>query len=677
MRSMAVYATAGWQLQAFLAIASRAAARFALGGLRLIHLLLVIGLVLGSRIPVSAEAPQPPAPAFEKDVLPILTAHCLKCHGLEARKAGLDLRTAGLIEKGGDSGSALMPGAPDDSLLYARIADRSMPPKGELPLPDDKFEDKRNWIASGAKSAGGDPALHATEAPAVTDADRSYWAFQKARRPSAPIVQAESSVRSPIDAFLLERLEQQGLRYSPPAEPRALIRRLYFDLTGLPPSPEESEQFLVDCSATGADAAYDRLVDRLLASPHYGERWGRHWLDVAGYVDVNGSDNDAAIIKIAENKWLYRDYVVKSFNDDKPFDRFLSEELAGDELIDWRAAEKFTPEIRELLVATGYLRSGIDDTDQKELKTALIRYRVLHLTIDVGGTGVLGLTTGCARCHSHKFDPIPQRDYYRLMALFSPAYNPQSWVPLNERFVPDVSPAEQRTINEHNAALDLQVEPLKSQVLAIESAQRQRLTDEKLAALPEAIRADTKAAIEAPADKRNEVQKYLTGKFESALKVAPEEIAAAIGAEDKAKIAGLQRQIAELAGQKRAWGKLQATWDVGPPPDTFLLRRGDHETPGAQVDPGFLSVLCDDDGARSATNPVGETSGRRLALARWLTDAHSRAGALTARVLVNRIWQHLFGEGIVATTENLGHTGAPPTHPELLEWLAVEMIESG
>ncbi len=674
---MAAYASAGRQSRAPRAIATRAAVNLALGGLRLIHLPLVIGLVLGNRIPASAEAPQPPAPAFEKDVLPILTAHCLKCHGLEARKAGLDLRTAGLIEKGGDSGAALMPGAPNDSPLYARIADRSMPPKGELPLSDDNIEVMRNWIASGAKSTGGDPALHASEAPAVTAVDRSYWAFQKLRRPSAPIVKAESSVRSPIDSFLLARLEQHGLGYSPPGEPRALIRRLYFDLTGLPPSPEETEQFLAECTTAGADAAYDRLVERLLASPHYGERWGRHWLDVAGYVDVNGSDNDAAIIKIAENKWLYRDYVVKAFNDDKPFDRFLTEQLAGDELIDWRAAEKFTPEISELLVATGYLRSGIDDTDQKELNTALIRYRVLHLTIDVVGTGVLGLTTGCARCHSHKFDPIPQRDYYRLMALFSPAYNPQSWLPLNERFLPDVSPAEQRTINEHNAALDRQIEPLKAQVSAIESAQRQRLVDAKLAALPEAIRADTKAALEVPANQRNEVQKYLAGKFESALKVTPEEIAAALGAGDKAMIAGLQAQIAELAGQKRSWGKLQATWDVGPAPDTFLLRRGDHETPGAQVDPGFLAVLCDDDGALGATKPVGDTSGRRLVLARWLTDAQSRAGALTARVLVNRIWQHLFGEGIVATTENLGHAGAPPTHPELLEWLSAELIESG
>ena len=642
-----------------------------------------MGLFVWACTPAAAAEPKSAPAVFERDVLPILTAHCLKCHGLEARKASLDLRTAGLIQRGGESGPAIVNGMPQDSPLYERIADRSMPPKGELPLGEEQIEIIRRWIASGAAAAGGESVLAANEAPEVSEEDRRFWAFQKARRPLTPPVVDAARVRTPVDRFLLARLEQQKLGYSQPAEPRTLVRRLYFDLIGLPPAPAEVEQFLAACAAAGEDAACDRLVERLLASPHYGERWGRRWLDAAGYVDVNGSDNDAAIIKIAENKWLYRDYVVRAFNDDKPFDRFLTEQLAGDELVDWRQAEKFTPEIRELLVATGYLRSGIDDTDQKELNTALIRYRVLHLTIEVVGGGLLGLTTGCARCHSHKFDPIPQRDYYRLMAVFSPAFNPQSWIPLNERFLPDVSPAEQRAINEHNAALDRRVEPLKGEIAAIEAAQRQRLVDARLVALPEPIRADVKAAIETPAERRSEVQKYLAGKFEPSLKVSPEEIAAALGPDDKAKISASQAQIAELNGQKQSWGKLQATWDVGPAPETFLLRRGDHETPGAQVEPGFLSVLCDGGGALrttcalGGTPAVGETSGRRLALARWLTDRDSRAAALAARVFVNRVWQNLFGEGIVTTTENLGRSGAAPTHPELLEWLAAEFIESG
>jgi len=674
---MAAYALAGLPAESPPMAAQEGAARFGNQLRSRSAVAIAVGLLVWAYVPAAATEPQTATPVFEREVLPILSAHCLKCHGLEACKASLDLRTAGLIMRGGDSGPAIAAGSPGDSPLYARIADRSMPPKGELPLDDEKIEIVRRWIASGANAAGGEPALGASEAPAVSEEDRSYWAFQKARRPAAPPVRDGARVRSPVDAFVLARLERQGLGYSQPAAPRTLVRRLHFDLTGLPPSPEEIEQFLAECAAAGEEAAYDRLVERLLASPHYGERWGRHWLDAAGYVDVNGSDNDAAIIKIAENKWLYRDYVVKAINDDKPFDRFLTEQLAGDELVDWRKAEKFTPEIRESLVATGYLRAGIDDTDQKELNTALIRYRVLHLTIDVVGSGLLGLTTGCARCHSHKFDPIPQRDYYRLMAVLSPAFNPQSWLPLDQRFLPDVSPAEQRAINEHNAALDRRIEPLQAQMAAIEAAQRQRLVDAKLAALPEPIRADVKAAIERPAERRNEVQKYLAGKFESSLKVSPEEVAAALGADDKATIAGLQTQIAASNAQKRSWGKLQATWDVGPPPETFLLRRGDHETPGAEVEPGFPSVLCDDDGAMRTADAVGETSGRRLALVRWLTDPDSRAGALAARVQVNRAWQRLFGEGLVATTENLGRSGAPPTHPELLEWLAAEFIDEG
>ncbi|HEV3005549.1 MAG TPA: DUF1549 and DUF1553 domain-containing protein, partial [Pirellulales bacterium] len=473
-------------------------------------------------------------------------------------------------------------------------------------------------------------------------------------------------------------LEDKDLSYSPTAEPATLVRRLYFDLTGLPPSPEETAQFLAHSAAAGGEAAYERLVDGLLDSPHFGERWARHWLDVAGYADVFGSDNDAAIIKLVENRWLYRDYVVAAFNDDLPFDRFLTEQLAGDELVDWRSAERFTPDIRRLLAATGYLRTGIDDTGEKELNSALIRFRVLHLTLDVVGTGVLGLTVGCARCHSHKFDPIPQRDYYRLMALLTPAYNPQAWVTVSDRHLPDVSPAEQQEITEHNAQLEGRSEPLKQQLAAIDAAGRRKLFEQKLSTLPEPIRDDTRSAVETSPEERSEVQKYLAGKFEAALAVTPEEVTAALSEQDRATIAELNRQIGELAGQKRSWGQIFATYDVGPPSATYLLRRGDHEAPGVEVEPGFLTVLCDDEGVlRAPSAAAGATSGRRLALARWLTDPNSRAGALVARVLVNRVWQHLFGEGIVATPENFGHAGAPPTHPELLDWLASEFMANG
>jgi hypothetical protein len=633
-----------------------------------------LAAVLLATCSASASADEP---LFQRDVVPILTAHCFKCHGLEASKSNLDLRTVGLMRRGGDGGPALVPGSLDDSPLASRVADRSMPPEGELPLSDEQIATVRHWVETGARSETPDATAVRDEAPPFSEADRDWWAFQKPIRPALPMLSSRPA-RTPVDAFVMARLDQEHLSYSPPADLTTLVRRVYFDLTGLPPSPEETAQFLGQIATLGGDATYERLVDTLLASPHFGERWGRHWLDVAGYADVFGSDNDAAIIKLVENRWLYRDYVVTALNDDLPFDRFLTEQIAGDELVDWRSAERFTPDIRRLLAATGYLRTGIDDTGENELNTALIRFRVLHLTLDVVGTGLMGLTVGCARCHSHKFDPIPQRDYYRLMALLTPAFNPQSWVTVTERHLPDVSPAEQAHVAQHNSDLDRRIEALKQRITAIEAAGKRALFERKLTALPEPIRADTRLAIETPAEGRNEVQKYLAEKLESLLAVKSEEVPAALNEADRSALVELNRQIGEISGQKRTWGEIFATYDVGPPPATFLLRRGDHEAPGIEIEPGFLSILCDDDGVlRAPPAAAGATSGRRLALARWMTDGQSRAGALVARVMVNRVWQHLFGEGIVATPENFGHAGAPPTYPELLEWLASEFVANG
>ena len=239
-----------------------------------------------------------------------------------------------------------------------------------------------------------------------------------------PTVRQTNRVRTPVDAFVLARLEECGLRFAPDADPHTLGRRAYFDLLGLPPSPQEVDEFVNDQS----DGAYERLLDRLLASPHFGERWGRHWLDAAGYVDVQGGDNDAGIVKLSEGKWRYRDYVIRSFNDDKPLARFLTEQLAGDELDDWRSVEQFTPEMVEHLVATTFLRCSADDTDENELNTADIRHGVLARTVETVASNLLGLTVNCARCHSHKYDPIPHRDYYQFTAIFTPAFNSQAWL---------------------------------------------------------------------------------------------------------------------------------------------------------------------------------------------------------------------------------------------------------
>lgn len=508
-----------------------------------------------------------------------------------------------------------------------------------------------------------------------------HWAFQKPVRSKLPRNVASDRVRTPIDLFLLERLQDKRLTFAADVARATLLQRAYLDLIGLPPTPREIDAFLTDDRVD----AYDRVLDRLLDSPQFGERWGRHWLDVVGYTDTVGFDIDAALIIQSEGKWRYRDYVIRSLNEDKPYDRFITEQLAGDELVDWRNATTFTPEIRELLVATGYLRTAQDYTHEPESDIPLNHFAVLHDTIEIVGSSLLGLTLNCARCHDHKFDPVPQLDYYRLMAVFTPAYNPNDWRAVTpykpgiiDRSLPDVSPSERAAIDRHNGAIDNRVADFNKQLSELRRPYEQRLFDTKLGMVPEPIRADTRAAIETPGDKRNEIQQYLASKFESALKVSTDEVVATLEPADKVAHAQIIEQIAALNRRRRAYGKIQALFDVGPAPATHLLVRGNHETPGVEVEPGFLSAI-DDGGAEFGGSSTASTSssGRRAAFAHWLTRPDSAAAGLMARVTVNRIWQHLFGQGLVPTPENFGCGGERPTNPELLDWLAVEFIENG
>ncbi|MEX0713796.1 MAG: DUF1553 domain-containing protein, partial [Pirellulales bacterium] len=349
----------------------------------------------------------------------------------------------------------------------------------------------------------------------------------------------------------------------------------------------------------------------------------------------------------------------------------------------------YSSETLDLLVATGYLRNVADRSAEDELNTADIRYSVLYDTLELIGTNLLGLTLQCARCHAHKYEPIPHRDYYAMMALFTPAYNPQAWVQPHfregtarkpqYRELPDVTLSKQRAIDEHNAQIDRQTADIQAQISALDQSYKDQLTNQKLAGLPEAIRADTKAALETAADKRSEVQKYLAEKLGPLVAVSQEEVAACLSQEDRQKRSDLDGAIAALKSSRRSYGKIQALYDLGPPPATHLLRRGDYQTPGDVVEAGFLSVLSESAAERPAFEPVagGLSSGRRLGLARWITDPNLPSGGLAARVMVNRIWSHVFGRGIVATPGNFGRSGAAPTHPELLDWLACEFVERG
>jgi hypothetical protein len=629
--------------------------------------------VLVTAAPACAPGLAASTPQFEKDVLPVLAARCLRCHGETRPKAGLDLRTRAGMLRGGESGPALVPGASARSLVFEMIRKGEMPRGKDGKLTAEEVALVKAWIDGGAPAAQAGGAPEAVGRVA-NEEDRQFWAFRRPVRPPVPRVRHADRVRTPIDAFVLAKLEAKGLTLSPDAGRAALLRRVSFDLIGLPPSPEEVNAFLAD---TRPDA-YERLVERLLSSPQYGERWGRHWLDAAGYADSIGGDNDPGQVFPRDGMWRYRDYVVRALNEDRPFDRFLTEQLAGDEMDDWRSAPRLTPAMREHLVATGFLRTSVDHTFEQELNRPFERYQVLYDTIENLSSNLLGLTVACARCHDHKFDPIAQAEYYRLLAVLKPVYNPEKWVQPQNRHLDDVSPREKEAILRHNGAIDRQVAERNRQIAAVRRPYEKKLFETKLAALPEAIRADTAAALQTPAGKRNAVQKYLAEKLGPALVVSPEEVARSLNVAERGEVDALGREVTTLNGRRLSFGKIQAAWeaDGDAPPPTFVFRRGNLTTPGAEVQPGVFAVLTDP--RRPTLIPAADagakTSGRRSAFARWLTRPDH---PLTARVFVNRVWQHHFGEGIVATSDNFGRLGARPTHPELLDWLATEFVRGG
>ena len=509
-----------------------------------------------------------------------------------------------------------------------------------------------------------------------------HWAFQPLAAPPVPAGKSTTRVRTSVDAFVLARLEAKGLAFAPDAGRAVLLRRVFFDLTGLPPGPEELAAFLADPSPD----AYEKMVERLLTSSHYGERWGRHWLDAAGYADTIGTDNDVNGGKVRVGMWRYRDYVVRSLNADLPFDRFLLEQLAGDQLFAWRRdkcgqntdreknPDQFQPvpltaEQKEWLVATGFLRTAVDGTNNYERNRPLERHQVLYDTVEILTSNVLGLTVQCARCHDHKYDPITHRDYYRLLAFLTPAYNPAQWTQPQFRHVIASTPAEVEAMKPFNADLDKQVNELGGRQGKIRTPHSQRLAAAKFAALPTETAAALKTAQATAADKRTSEQKSLIETTAPMTRVTDGEITAALTPEERQTDASLEQEKAALRARRRDIEKLQAIWDVAAPPPTFLLKQGNYELPGAEVTPGLPAVL-----AGSTPLPDGP---RRVALAQALTAPGSRSAALIARVQMNRLWHHHFGRGIVATPGNLGLSGAPPTHPELLEFLAAEFIRSG
>ena len=570
----------------------------------------------------SASGPAATRPeATQHDIVPILLLRCTVCHGVRKQEGELDLRNRAALLRGGRSGPALVPGKPEESLILKRIQTEECPPRARLieamvkPMEPHEVKNLARWIALGAPEVADEPDVAGTAAdPLVRPEDRGFWSFRPPRPVTPPKVAGQDRVRNPIDAFVLQKLEENRLALSPGADRLALLRRASFDLTGLPPEPSEAKAFLMDEDPN----AYEKWIDRLLASPRYGERWGRHWLDVAGYADCEGRREQHLPRPFA---WRYRDYVIRSFNADKPYDRFLVEQLAGDELADYEHAKEITQELEDNLVATGFLRMAPDPTWANLTGFVPDRIEVMADAMDVLGSGVMGLTFKCARCHTHKFDPIPQRDYYRLLAVFKGAYDEHDWL--------------KPQINSYGGAVSASVGGGERFLPYVTTAERQRWQEQN-----ETI--------------QKEVDVH---------KAAPQTPETA-------------KQINELKARRQPEPRVMALWDRGASAQTYLYRRGNYLNAGPPVGAGPPAVLTDERMPFELRPPWpgAKSTGRRLAFARWLTRPDQ---PLTARVMVNRIWKHHFGQGIVRSLGNFGKMGDKPTHPELLDWLAREFVRNG
>jgi len=603
---------------------------------------------------------------FERDVRPILKAHCIQCHGEEEKpKGGVDLRLRRFMDKELDGGDhVLVVGKPDDSEMVQLIRDGEMPKKGKKVSPAE-LAVLETWIAQGAKTAKPEPDS-LPPGPILTEEDREFWSFKPITKAPVPALENAARVRTPIDAFLLAKLRAQGLDFAPDADKRTLLRRVTLDLTGLLPTPEESEAFLADT----APNAYEKVVDRLLASPGYGERWARHWLDAAGYADSNGySEADSS----RPDAWRYRDYVIRSFNADKPWTDFITEQLAGDELADATQADTqqavLDPKRRDDLIATAFLRMAPDGTGDPVDDLNLARNQVVAEEIKVVSSSLLGLTVGCAQCHDHRYDPIPQTDYYRLRAIFEPAYDWQQWRAPAQRLYSLYTPEERAQA----AEIEKQAKEIDAEALAMNKKFLDEIFEKEIVKLPEADREPYRTARATAEKDRTPEQKALIKKYPSALALYALEL---YDAALNKKVTDKRAEATKLRATKPLEGTIMALTEVkGRVPETKLFHRGDHDQPKQTLTPGELTVLAgpEIEPFKPAVAPAGST-GRRLAYARWLTSGRH---PLVARVLVNRFWLNHFGRGLVNSPGDFGALGERPNEPELLDWLATEFMDGG
>lgn len=580
---------------------------------------------------------------FETRIRPLLHAKCVKCHGGDQQKGELRLDSIESLLKGGESGPAAVAGKPAESLLLEAVRYESfeMPPGN--PLMAEEVAALEKWIADGAAWPTVDGRSLRLDGVAFSADERSFWSLQPLTQPTAPQCDGEWC-QNEIDQFVGEKLAEQEILPAPQSENRVLIRRLYFDLLGVPPSSEEIIDFERRISKTaesGSSAtAIAKLVDQLLADDRYGEHWGRHWLDVVRYAESDGFRADT----YRPDAWRYRDYVVNAFNTDKPYDQFVTEQLAGDEI---------APEKAESLVATGYLRTYLYEYNQRDARTQW--QDILNQVTDVTGEAFLGLGVGCARCHDHKFDPILQEDYYRLRASFG------TMIPRDD--IPAVDVADRQSYSKAYESWLSKGVKLQTELKQIRNPYMQKAATKSIIKFPE----DIQVVMAKKPSARNPLEMQLADLVNR--QILFEEGRVKYTDEDKKRIDGLKKQIAELTGDEPLKLPVALTVaDVGTTP--FPLHIGGNEKRKAVTAGGF-SIL---DSAPFQPRATTTSTGQRTALAKWITDPQN---PLTARVIVNRIWQQHFGTGIVATASDFGTLGSRPSHPELLDWLASEFIANG
>lgn len=566
---------------------------------------------------------------YANEVKPLLAKRCYSCHGPDQAESSLGLHQAesSIIE--GDSGERLIvPGDPEASHLLERIVANDdyelMPPEGE-PLTESEVDLIRRWIEEGAvftKHWAYEPVQEASPPDISANLQKHISKSTESDAEISKTLQTWKSNNHPVDAFILDSLLAAGLQPNGAADRHTLIRRVTYDLTGLPPTPQEVAEFVHDSDPD----AYEKLVDRLLESPHYGERWGRHWLDLVRYAETNSFERDNP----KPNAWKYRDYVIRSFNEDKPYDEFVREQLAGDLLDDVTT---------ETLTATGFYRLGIWDDEPADPLQA--RYDELDDLVTVTGQTFLGLTINCARCHDHKIDPIPQTDYYGMLAFFA-----------------DISRYGTRGDQQTNNQIDISGPELNA---AYAKADEQRRTiEEELHAIEQdgitKMSASDQRATEGPKRQREKVLKK---------KLRP-----LLTKEQRQRYDDLKAELAEVAKRRDELPDRQQVLGLGklrPIEQTFVLFRGNPHSPTDEVSPRFPEIFGD-------TPPEMTAEQRRRVFAEWVTDENNR---LSSRVMANRIWQHHFGRGIVRSPNNFGGLGVPPTHPELLDYLANRLVDGG